>query len=101
MAERQAAHELKIELPEQEAEGVYSNLVIVSHSDSEFILDFARILPGNPKAKVHARVIMNPVNCKRFLAALAENLERFEHQFGPVPTPPPPPTTAPGSDSVQ
>ncbi len=76
--------ELKIEIGEQEAEGVYSNLVIVSHTDSEFILDFARMLPGKPKAKVHSRVIMNPKNCKLFLNALQDNLNKFESKFGKV-----------------
>jgi hypothetical protein len=87
MAEKQNPQGLKIEIAENEAEGVYSNLVIVSHSDSEFILDFARLLPGQPKAKVHSRVIMNPSNCKRFLAALTDNISRFEQQFGRIPEP--------------
>jgi len=89
--EKNNPQELKIEIGEQEAEGVYSNLVIVSHTDSEFILDFARLLPGKPKAKIHARVIMNPKNCKLFLAALQDNLSKFESKFGKVPAPTAPP----------
>ena len=84
MTEKKVPQEIKIEIGEPEAEGVYSNLVIVTHSDSEFILDFARILPGAPKAKVHARVIMNPKNCKLFLTALQENIKNFESQFGKI-----------------
>lgn len=80
--------ELKIEINEHEAEGVYSNLVIVSHTDSEFILDFARMLPGKPKAKVHSRVIMNPKNCRLFLSALQDNINKFEGKFGKIPSPP-------------
>lgn len=84
MSQENMSQELKIEIGEQEAEGVYSNLVIVSHTDSEFILDFARLLPGKPKAKVHSRVIMNPKNCKLFLNALQDNLNKFEAKFGKV-----------------
>jgi hypothetical protein len=84
MSQENMSQELKIEIGEQEAEGVYSNLVIVSHTDSEFILDFARLLPGKPKAKVHSRVIMNPKNCKLFLNALQDNLNKFEVKFGKV-----------------
>jgi hypothetical protein len=76
--------EIKIEIGEQEADGVYSNFVIVTHTDSEFILDFARLLPGKPKAKIHSRVIMNPRNCKLFLAALQDNLNKYESKFGKV-----------------
>ncbi len=84
MSNENMSQELKIEIGEHEAEGVYSNLVIVSHTDSEFILDFARLLPGKPKAKVHSRVIMNPKNCKLFLNALQDNLNKFEAKFGKI-----------------
>lgn len=76
--------QLQVEIGESEAEGCYSNLVIVTHSDSEFILDFARILPGKPKAKIHTRVIMNPKNCKLFLNALTDNIKKFEEKFGAI-----------------
>lgn len=79
--------EIKIEIGETEAEGVYSNLVIVSHSDSEFILDFARFLPGKPKAKVHSRIIMNPKNAKLFLNALQDNITKYESKFGTIKNP--------------
>ncbi len=76
--------EIQVELNEQIAEGVYSNLVIVSHSDAEFIFDFARLLPGKPKARIHSRVIMNPKNAKLFLKAFEVNINKFEKNFGKI-----------------
>lgn len=76
--------QINIELNEKEAEGNYSNLAIISHSGAEFIIDFTRIFPGIPKAKVHSRIIMTPQHCKMFLNALKENIERFENQFGEI-----------------
>jgi hypothetical protein len=76
--------QINIELNEKEAEGNYSNLAIISHSGAEFIIDFTRIFPGIPKAKVHSRIIMTPQHCKMFLNALKENIERFEAQYGEV-----------------
>ncbi len=84
MNENKRATEIQVELNESIAEGVYSNLVIVSHSDAEFIFDFARFLPGKPKAKVHSRVIMNPKNAKLFLNALADNIKKYESRFGKI-----------------
>jgi hypothetical protein len=78
--------EIKIEIGEPEAEGIYSNFVIVTHTDSEFIIDFARMLPGKPKAKIHSRVIMTPKNCKLFLSALQDNMGKYEQKFGKVNT---------------
>ena len=79
-----STNQMKVELGSDVAEGTYSNFVIISHSDSEFILDFARIIPGKPKAKIHSRVIMNPKNCKLFLHALTENVKKFESKFGNI-----------------
>ena len=76
--------ELQLELNEQIADGVYSNLVIVSHSDSEIIFDFARMLPGKPKARIHSRVILNPKNAKLFLKAFEDNIAKFEKKFGEI-----------------
>jgi hypothetical protein len=78
------SHEINIELGEKEAEGIYSNLAIISHSNAEFVIDFTRILPGVPKAKVFSRIIMSPLHTKLFLNALAENLRKYENQFGEV-----------------
>jgi hypothetical protein len=76
---------INIELPEAVAEGIYSNLFLVSHSATEFVVDFARILPGPPKGKVQARIVMTPPHVKSLIATLQENLSRYERNFGPVP----------------
>lgn len=77
-------HQINIELGEKEAEGIYSNLAIISHSNAEFIIDFTRILPGVPKAKVFSRIIMSPTHAKLLLRALSENVKKFESQFGEI-----------------
>jgi len=76
--------QLNIELGEKEAEGIYSNLAIISHSPAEFIVDFTRVLPGVPKAKVHARIVMTPQHAKLLLRALNENITRFENSYGEI-----------------
>jgi hypothetical protein len=83
--EEQGQPSINIELSEAAAEGIYSNLVLVSHSSSEFVIDFARLLPGPPKGKVHSRIIMTPSHAKALIATLQENLSRFERNFGVVP----------------
>lgn len=75
---------LQVELSEPQAEGIYSNLVLIAHSNSEFILDFARTLPGLPKAKIYARVLMTPHHAKALLVALQQNVQQFESQYGAV-----------------
>lgn len=84
MEDKQQQSQINIELGEKEAEGNYSNLAIISHSGAEFIIDFTRIFPGIPKAKVHSRIIMTPQHCKLFLNAIKDNIERFEAQFGEI-----------------
>ena len=76
--------QLNIELSEDVAEGTYSNLVMLAHSAEEFILDFIRVMPGVPKAKVKSRVIVSPPHAKRLLRALADNIERFEQAHGEI-----------------
>jgi hypothetical protein len=77
-------NQIQIELPEDVAQGIYSNLAIIAHSSSEFVIDFVRILPGLPKAKVQSRIILTPEHAKRLLYALGENINRFESQNGPI-----------------
>lgn len=77
-------NQLNIELTEEMSEGVYSNLAIISHSHSEFVFDFVRMLPNVPKAKVKSRVIMTPEHAKRFLRALHDNLQKYEKLHGAV-----------------
>jgi hypothetical protein len=76
--------QINIELGEKEAEGIYSNLAIIQHSPAEFVIDFTRILPGVPKAKVHARVVMTPQHAKLLLGALNDNIIRYEQQYGDI-----------------
>lgn len=76
--------ELSIELKKEVATGSYSNLAIITHSHSEFIIDFASMLPGMPKPDVTNRIIMTPEHAKRLFLALQENLSKYESQFGPV-----------------
>lgn len=76
--------QLNIELTEEVAEGTYSNLVMLAHSSEEFILDFIRVMPGIPKAKVKSRIIVSPPHAKRLLRALADNIERFERSHGEI-----------------
>ncbi len=80
----QPANQINVELGEQEAEGIYSNLVLISHSPAEFVFDFTRILPGKPKAKVYARIVMAPQHAKSLLKALEENIRKYEEQFGEI-----------------
>jgi hypothetical protein len=76
--------QLEIELPEDEASGTYSNLVMISHSASEFILDFISVMPGVPKAKVVKRMVLTPDHAKRLVNALSENIKRFEEENGAI-----------------
>lgn len=82
--EKKPKNQVNIELPEEIAEGVYANLAIISHSQSEFVVDFVRMVPNVPKAKVKSRVILTPQHAKRLMAALNDNIVKFEKQFGPI-----------------
>jgi len=82
--DEQKTQQISIELDEKTAEGVYSNLAIISHSQAEFIIDFTRILPGVPKAKVHSRIIMTPQHAKLLSNALIDNISRFEKNNGEI-----------------
>ena len=77
-------NQLNIELSEQVAEGEYSNLAIISHSHMEFVLDFIRLVPNVPKAKVKSRIIITPQHAKRLMKALADNVHKYESQFGVI-----------------
>ncbi len=82
--------QINIELSDEMAEGVYSNFAIISHNQSEFVVDFVRLLPNIPKAKVKSRVILTPQHAKRLLHALADNVKKYEAQFGNVESQDPP-----------
>ena len=77
-------NQINIELSEETAEGVYANLAMIAHSNSEFVIDFIRLMPGVPKAKVKSRIVVTPEHAKRLLGALKENIERYEESFGPI-----------------
>lgn len=76
--------QLQIELPEAVAQGTYANLAILTHSTSEFILDFVSVMPGMPKANVQSRVIMTPEHVKRLMYALHDNILKYEQNFGTI-----------------
>ena len=80
-------NQLQIELKEEVAKGIYANLAIITHSTSEFIMDFVSVLPGLPKASVQSRIVMTPENAKRLMFALQDNLVKYERNFGPVQMP--------------
>ena len=85
-ARQPAQMHLNVELP-ADLEAIYSNFVLITHSPSEIVIDFARTLPNVPKAKVYARILMTPMNAKLLHRALGENLGKFEEQYGEIKTP--------------
>jgi hypothetical protein len=80
-------NQMNIELSEEVAEGIYSNLAIIAHSQSEFVVDFVKILPNVPKAKVKSRIILTPQHAKRLLKALVDNVKKYESQHGKISEP--------------
>lgn len=76
--------QINIELDENVAQGIYSNLAIINHSQSEFVIDYVTIMPGVPKSKVKSRIILTPQHAKRFLKALNDNVKRFENTHGEI-----------------
>lgn len=77
-------HELDVELSDEVAQGVYANLAIISHSTSEFVVDFVRLMPGMPKAQVKSRIVLTPEHAKRLQMTLTENIERYEAMVGKI-----------------
>ena len=82
--EKQKPEELGIELSEEIAEGIYSNLAVVTHSNTEFVLDFIRVMPGIPKARVKSRIILTPEHMKRLAKAIQDNIQKFEAVNGNI-----------------
>jgi hypothetical protein len=87
MEEQRKQGQLNIELSDDVAEGIYSNLAIITHSPSEFIIDFVKMMPGVPKAKVKARVILTPQHAKRLYRALKDNITKYESVHGTIKEP--------------
>src|ERR1035437_5130369 len=77
-------NQLNIELSEEIAEGIYSNLAIITRSNSEFVIDFIKMLPGVPKAKVKSRIVLTPQHAKRLMKALKDNISKFEQAHGAI-----------------
>ncbi|KGO79272.1 MULTISPECIES: DUF3467 domain-containing protein [Flavobacterium] len=82
--QKQQPGQINIELDEKTAEGIYSNLAIINHSASEFVVDFVSIMPAVPKAKVKSRIVLTPQHAKRLLKVLGENIHRFEAAHGEI-----------------
>lgn len=82
--DQQQQGQLNIEISEEVAEGNYANLAVITHSHSEFVIDFVNVMPGTPKSKVKSRIILTPQHAKRFMKALADNINRFEAANGKV-----------------
>jgi len=84
--EQAEGNELSIELNQETAEGTYSNMAVITHSTTEFVIDFIRVMPGMPKAKVKSRIILTPEHAKRLMGALQDNINRFEGRNGAIKT---------------
>jgi hypothetical protein len=84
MEDKNISQQINIELTEEIAQGIYSNLVVITHSTSEFVTDFIRVMPGVPKAQVKSRIIMTPEHAKRFMKALQDNINKFEEINGKI-----------------
>ena len=87
MNENEKQERLQIELPQNVAQGEYANFAIITHGSSDFVVDFARVLPGVSKAQVCSRIILAPEHAKRLLGALQENVMRYEREFGTIKIP--------------
>lgn len=77
-------NQLNIELSEEIADGIYSNLAVITHSNAEFVIDFVRVMPGMPKAKVKSRILLTPQHAKRLMRAMADNIAKYESVHGKI-----------------
>ncbi len=82
--QKKSDKQINIELGEEVSEGIYANLAIITHSNTEFVVDFARMMPGVPKAKVKSRIVLTPQHAKRLMNALRDNINKFESVHGPI-----------------
>ncbi len=82
--ENKKDQQINIELPEDIAEGIYSNLAVITHSNSEFVMDFIKVMPGIPKAKVKSRILLTPQHAKRLMKAMADNISKYESTHGEI-----------------
>lgn len=84
MSDPKNQNQINIELSDEMAEGVYSNLAVITHSNTEFVVDFIKMMPGVPKAKVKSRIILTPQHAKRLYRALKDNIAKYESVHGPI-----------------
>lgn len=84
MSQEEKKNQINIEIDEKTVDGTYANLAIINHSVSEFVVDFINVMPGAPKSKVKSRIILTPQHAKRLSKALADNIQRFEKQYGEI-----------------
>lgn len=84
MSDQQVPNQINIEISEEIAEGQYANLAIITHSHSEFVIDFVNVMPGTPKSKVKSRIVLTPFHAKRLMKALVENVKKFEAANGTI-----------------
>ncbi|NOU59597.1 DUF3467 domain-containing protein [Marinifilum caeruleilacunae] len=84
MSDKKPSGQIDIQLKEEVAQGTYSNLAVITHSSSEFVVDFVRVMPGVPKADVKSRIILTPEHAKRLLLALQDNIQKFENMNGSI-----------------
>ena len=84
MSQEEKKNQINIEIDEKTVDGTYANLAIINHSVSEFVVDFINVMPGAPKSKVKSRIILTPQHAKRLSKALADNIQRFEQQYGEI-----------------
>jgi hypothetical protein len=84
MSDQKNQNQINIELTDEMAEGIYSNLAVITHSNTEFVIDFIKMMPGVPKAKVKSRIILTPQHVKRLYRALKDNIGKFESMHGPI-----------------
>ncbi|MDR2907521.1 MAG: DUF3467 domain-containing protein [Bacteroidales bacterium] len=81
---QQQEQQIEVELSAEVADGIYSNLAIITHNNTEFILDFVNMMPGKPKANIKSRIILTPQHAKRLMNALRDNIEKYESHFGTI-----------------
>ena len=84
MLDQPIPNQINIEISEEISEGQYANLAIITHSNSEFVVDFVNVMPGTPKSKVKSRIILTPYHAKRLMKAMAENVKKFESAHGNI-----------------
>jgi len=84
MEDKKVKNQINIELKEDVAQGIYSNLAVITHSSAEFVIDCIRVMPGINKAEVKSRIILTPEHAKRFISALQDNIDKYESMYGPI-----------------